>query len=113
MDHDVTAADRDEQAASLEAAEEVVLEPLTDFPHIDLRTGIEPWDKRRAAGKTLRRDLPDVDHAILTADADRPNPVSLIEGAHAGRQAHLIPLRVARMASSPFALLRGAAQVMA
>ncbi|TXN01512.1 hypothetical protein FV222_10605, partial [Methylobacterium sp. WL103] len=37
-----------------EAAEEVVLEPLADYPHIDLRTGGEPWDKRRAAGKRLR-----------------------------------------------------------
>ena len=113
MDHDVTAPGSGEQAAIIEAAEEVVLEPLADFPHIDLRTGVEPWDKRRAAGKTLRRDLPHADHAILGADADRPDPVSLIEGAHAGRQEHLIPLRVARMASSPFAFLRGAAQVMA
>ena len=37
----------------------------------------------------------------------------MIEAAHEGRQAHLVPLRVARMASSPFAFLRGAAHIMA
>ncbi|WP_370875582.1 DUF2252 domain-containing protein [Methylobacterium amylolyticum] len=102
-----------EQETLVEAAEEAVLEPLADFPHIDLRTGVEPWDRRRAAGKTLRRDRPHADHAALSVGSDRPDPVALIEAAHEGRQAHLIPLRVARMASSPFAFLRGAAQVMA
>lgn len=95
------------------AEADIVLEPLADFPRIDLRTGAEPWDKRRAAGKRLRERVPHAAHAALDLGTDRPDPVSLIEGAHAGRQAHLIPLRVARMATSPFAFLRGAAHVMA
>ncbi|GJE39560.1 hypothetical protein KHHGKMAE_3644 [Methylobacterium persicinum] len=103
----------DQQDALVEAAEDTVLEPLADFPSINLRSGVEPWDKRRAAGKTLRAEIPHAAHATLTVGADRPDPVSLIEAAQEGRQAHLIPLRVARMASSPFAFLRGAAQVMA
>nr|WP_244477942.1 MULTISPECIES: DUF2252 domain-containing protein [unclassified Methylobacterium] len=98
---------------SVETGPDAVLEPLADFPHIDLRTGVEPWEKRRAAGKTLRGKVPHAVHASLDIGSDRPDPVSLIEGAHDGRQAHLIPLRVARMASSPFAFLRGAAHVMA
>ena len=96
-----------------EAPQDIVLEPLADYPRIDLRGGGEPWEKRRAAGKRLREAVPHAAHAALDEPDDRPDPVSLIEGAHEGRQAHLIPLRVARMASSPFAFLRGAAHVMA
>ncbi|WP_279600195.1 DUF2252 domain-containing protein [Methylobacterium sp. J-077] len=110
---DTSPAGDDRQDAVVEAAEEAVLEPLADFPRIDLRTGVEPWDKRRAAGKTLRLELPHAAHAALEIGTDRPDPVALIEKAHEGRQSHLIPLRVARMASSSFAFLRGAAQVMA
>ncbi|MFD0938566.1 DUF2252 domain-containing protein [Methylobacterium trifolii] len=98
---------------SIEAAEAVVLEPLADYPHIDLREGGEPWDRRRAAGKRLRDAVPHAGHAALDLPDDRPDPVALIENAHVGRQTDLIPLRVARMASSPFAFLRGAAHVMA
>ncbi|GJD49668.1 hypothetical protein OPKNFCMD_2401 [Methylobacterium crusticola] len=97
----------------VEAAEEVVLVPLADFPRIDLRSSGEPWEKRRAAGKGLRAAVPHAAHADLDAPADRPDPVAVIEAAHDGRQPHLTPLRVARMASSPFAFLRGAAHVMA
>ncbi|MGU3537544.1 DUF2252 domain-containing protein [Methylobacterium sp. A54F] len=92
---------------------EVVLEPLADFPHISLRESGEPWDKRRAAGKALREAVPHARLAEPPATDGRPDPVTLIEGAHAGRQEHLVPLRVARMARSPFAFLRGAAHVMA
>ncbi len=99
--------------ASGAPAEDVVLVPLADFPKIDLRAGVEPWDKRRQAGKALRAKVPHAEHAVLRTESDRPDPISLIEAAHEGRQAHLIPLRVARMATSPFAFLRGAAHVMA
>jgi uncharacterized protein (DUF2252 family) len=102
-----------EQDAAIVAAEETVLEPLANFPRIDLHAGVEPWDRRRAAGKTLRLELPHAAHAVLSSSSERPDPVALIEEAHEGRQVHLIPLRVARMASSPFAFLRGATQVMA
>ena len=96
-----------------EPPEDVVLEPLADYPRIDLRGSGEPWAKRRAAGKTLREAVPHAGHGTLDLPGDRPDPVSLIERAHQGRQPDLIPLRVARMASSPFAVLRGAAHVMA
>lgn len=103
----------DEAEAGRPAADEVVLEPLADFPTIDLRESGEPWDRRRAAGKDLRMAVPHAAHAVLPEPEERPDPVSLIEQAHAGRQEALLPLRVARMASSPFAFLRGAAHVMA
>jgi uncharacterized protein (DUF2252 family) len=101
------------QAQSDGGADDPVLAPIADFPRIDLRVGVESWDKRRHAGKRLRGEVPHAAQAALTSDPDRPDPVALIEAAHRGRQPHLIPLRVARMATSPFAFLRGAAHVMA
>jgi uncharacterized protein (DUF2252 family) len=43
----------------------------------------------------------------------RPDPVQLIIESHDGRQDSLIPLRVGRMAATPYGFLRGAAIVMA
>ncbi|PIK71457.1 hypothetical protein CS379_19210, partial [Methylobacterium frigidaeris] len=109
--------DREHESEAADAvaapAEDIVLEPLADFPHIDLRTPGEPWEKRRAAGKGLRAKVPHDSHGPVPVPQDRPDPVRLIEKAQGGRQEWLIPLRVARMASSPFAFLRGAATVMA
>ncbi len=93
--------------------EETVLAPIADYPHIDLRAAGEPWDRRRAAGKALRHVVPHAAHAELAASPERPDPVALIERANEGRQPNLVPLRIARMATSPFAFLRGAAPVMA
>lgn len=103
----------EERVHDAEVAEDVVLEPLADYPRIDLRGAGEPWEKRRAAGKVLRDNVPHESHAPLFLPENRPDPVALIEAAHEGRQPHLVPLRVARMANSPFAFLRGAAHVMA
>jgi uncharacterized protein (DUF2252 family) len=80
---------------------------------IDLRQSREPWETRRAAGKRLRDQTPREEHAQWTAPANRPDPVEVVLQSNRGRQPHLIPLRMARMAASPFAFLRGAAAVMA
>jgi len=45
--------------------------------------------------------------------ADRPDPVQLIIESHAGRLDWLVPVRVGRMAATPYGFLRGAAIVMA
>ena len=45
--------------------------------------------------------------------ADRQDPVRLIIESHAGRLDWLIPVRVGRMAATPYGFLRGAAIVMA
>ena len=49
----------------------------------------------------------------LATAADRPDPVELIKDSHMGRLDWLIPVRVARMVTSPYGFLRGTAIVMA
>ena len=41
--------------------------------------------------------------------ADRPDVLDYVDSSNRGRLAHLLPLRVGRMVSSPFAFFRGAA----
>ncbi|MGC2614904.1 MAG: DUF2252 domain-containing protein [Terracidiphilus sp.] len=79
----------------------------------DLGTRMESWENRRAAGKALRHAAPLESHAKYTPGKNRPDPLKLLAKSNAGRQAHLVPLRMGRMASSPFAFLRGSACVMA
>ena len=98
---------------AVHGAEEIVLAPAEAHPRIDLRSQGEPWDRRRAAGKILRKRVAHAAHADPTAYPERPDPVALVEAANEGRQEHLVHLRVARMLASPFAFLRGAANVMA
>ncbi len=68
---------------------------------------------RRAAGRALRHKVPRSSHAEWAVTADRPDPLSLLEEQNRSRLAHLVPLRYARMAASPFTFLRGSAIVMA
>lgn len=68
---------------------------------------------RRAAGAQILQSVPHAAHAEWTPPKHRPNPVDLVVAGNAGRQEHLVPLRMGRMAASPFAFLRGAAAVMA
>ena len=57
--------------------------------------------------------LPHAAHAAWKPPKNRPSPVDIVVAGNAGRQQHLVPLRMARMSASPFAFLRGAAAVMA
>ncbi|WP_062207501.1 DUF2252 domain-containing protein [Aureimonas sp. AU12] len=102
-----------EGTAITDSAPAVVLAPAEAFPMIDLRAKGEPWERRRAIGKQLRAKVPHAVHAEPVPMDGRPDPVDLIERSNLGRQSRLIPLRMARMAESPFAFLRGAASVMA
>jgi uncharacterized protein (DUF2252 family) len=52
-------------------------------------------------------------HADLTLTTDRPDTVSAVEESNRGRIAALTPIRVGRMAATPFAFLRGSAGLMA
>ncbi len=72
-----------------------------------------PWEQRHAEGKALRRAIPRESHAHWKPRKDRPDPLKLLAESNKGRQKHLIPLRMGRMAASPFAFLRGSACVMA
>jgi uncharacterized protein (DUF2252 family) len=73
----------------------------------------EPPEVRRATGTQLARALPHDAHAVWTPPKNRPGAVDTVLSGNAGRQEALIPLRMGRMAASPFAFLRGAASVMA
>ncbi len=64
-------------------------------------------------GKGMRESVPRELHGQWKPDAQREDVLSIIRRRNAGRQTRLIPLRMERMAASPFAFLRGAAAVMA
>ncbi len=86
------------------------LEPL---PKFDLGRAAVPWEERRSDGKRLRKAIPRESHAEWTPPKNRPDPVKTVMANNKGRQKDLIPLRMGRMAASPFAFLRGSACVMA
>lgn len=69
--------------------------------------------ERFAIGKALRQQVPRGALAHWSAPADRPDPVRLIQQSHQGRLTDLVPIRVARMVTSPYGFLRGTAIVMA
>jgi uncharacterized protein (DUF2252 family) len=86
---------------------------LHSMPKFDLgRKGLS-WEERRAEGKKLRQAVPRESHAQWAPPKSRPDPVKTVMESNEGRQKHLIPLRMGRMAASPFAFLRGSACVMA
>jgi uncharacterized protein (DUF2252 family) len=64
-------------------------------------------------GRDLRQQVPRRSLGEWTVRADRPDPVQLIIKSHRGRLDWLVPVRVGRMAASPYGFLRGAAIVMA
>jgi len=86
------------------------MQPLQKF---DLGSAMVSWEQRRAEGKALRRTNPRESHARWNPGKNRPDPLKLLAESNQGRQAHLVPLRMGRMAASPFAFLRGSACVMA
>lgn len=69
--------------------------------------------ERRETGKALRRKVPRTDHARWEPPADRGDPVAVLEMQNRTRVQRLVPVRFARMLTSPFAFLRGSAAVMA
>ncbi len=79
----------------------------------DLRNANNPWEKRRNIGKGLRVRTPRESHADTKPVPNRPDPLDLLAASNVGRQEDLVPLRMGRMAASPFSFLRGAACVMA
>lgn len=67
----------------------------------------------KAAGRALRERLPRAAQSALSSAAERPDAVAAVEESNAGRLTDLTPIRVGRMAASPFAFLRGSAGLMA
>ncbi|WP_329554056.1 DUF2252 domain-containing protein [Streptomyces sp. NBC_00696] len=64
-------------------------------------------------GKALRASVPHSAHAALDLDGARPDAVTAVEESGRGRIPGLTPIRVGRMAATPFAFLRGSAGLMA
>ncbi len=68
---------------------------------------------RYELGKSLRVQTPREAHANWSPAADRTDPIATLLASNVGREETLVPLRMGRMAASPFAFLRGACAVMA
>jgi uncharacterized protein (DUF2252 family) len=73
----------------------------------------ESIEVRYKAGQALRKKVPRESHAIWSPPKNRPSGADFVIASNAGRQQSLVPLRVGRMAASPFSFLRGAASAMA
>ncbi|MET8324946.1 DUF2252 domain-containing protein [Streptomyces sp. NPDC005181] len=67
----------------------------------------------REAGKALRDRVPRASHDSLVLPVGRPDAVQAVEESSRGRVPGLAPIRVGRMAATPFAFLRGSAGLMA
>ncbi|MFJ3231408.1 DUF2252 domain-containing protein [Streptomyces sp. NPDC086787] len=64
-------------------------------------------------GKALRTAVPRAAHSALDVDGSRPDAATAVEESNRGRIPELTPIRVGRMAATPFAFLRGSAGLMA
>ena len=73
----------------------------------------ESIEVRYQAGRTLRKKVPRESHVLWSPPVGRPSGADFVIAGNAGRQESLVPLRVGRMAASPFSFLRGAASAMA
>jgi uncharacterized protein (DUF2252 family) len=83
---------------------------------VSTSTAIVPGTRAReklAAGKALRTSVPRSSHGGWTAASGRADPADVIAASNAGRLARLVPIRMERMAESPFGFYRGAAAIMA
>jgi uncharacterized protein (DUF2252 family) len=69
--------------------------------------------ERIANGKALRKKYPHDKLGDYKPSPKRPDPVAILEGQAKTRLTELVPIRYARMLTSPFAFLRGAAAIMA
>ena len=69
--------------------------------------------QRLVSGKKLREKCPRSEHAKWSPARNRRDPIELLKASDEGRIPVLLPIRYARMRSSAFAFLRGAAVVMA
>ncbi|HMK17920.1 MAG TPA: DUF2252 domain-containing protein [Chitinophagaceae bacterium] len=70
-------------------------------------------EERFQLGKELRKKFPRIAQGEYKAAPDRADPVSILEEQAKTRLPDLVPIRYARMLTSPFAFLRGAAAIMA
>jgi uncharacterized protein (DUF2252 family) len=83
----------------------------------DQMNGGEPsgrsLEDRLAQGKQLRQSAPRSAHGLWKPADDRPDTVAMLIESSRGRLESLVPIRYARMLTSPFAFFRGSARAMA
>jgi len=91
----------------------VVLEGADSENYASLRSRSVPRAERYALGKSLRDRVPRSALGDWVPPAGRRDPVDQVIESHNGRLDWLIPVRVGRMAASPYGFLRGTAAVMA
>src|SRR6187200_277600 len=70
-------------------------------------------EERIAAGKDLRKKFPRINQGEYYVNYDPTGSFSNLEEQGKTRLPDLVPIRYARMLTSPFAFLRGAAAIMA
>ncbi|WP_166629652.1 DUF2252 domain-containing protein [Streptomyces sp. GC420] len=79
--------------------------------------GFAPWPPRggspKQEGRALRERTPRAAHALLERSPDRPGALTAVEESNRDRLPELAPIRVGRMAATPFAFMRGSAALMA
>lgn len=80
---------------------------------VDFKKAWLPEAERLAAGAEARTRVSRRALGVWEPADEARDPVDVVMAVAAPRQARLIPLRTARMAVSPFAFYRGAAQLMA
>jgi uncharacterized protein (DUF2252 family) len=78
-----------------------------------LRHSASPRAERYALGRRLRDRAPRSALGDWAPAPDRPDVVAQVARSHEGRQEWLVPVRIGRMIASPYAFLRGAANVHA
>ncbi|MFF4228829.1 DUF2252 domain-containing protein [Streptomyces sp. NPDC001820] len=97
-------------------AEATGMERIPVVPGFARRPGQGTPDSARSPkeeGKALRDRVPRASHDSLVLAVARPGTVEAVEESNRGRVPELTPIRVGRMAASPFAFLRGSAGLMA
>ena len=86
------------------------------MPNDQMNYGDTVWrslEDRLAQGKQLRQSAPRSAHGLWKPAEDRPDPVAMLIESSRGRLESLVPMRYARMLTSPFAFFRGSASAMA
>jgi uncharacterized protein (DUF2252 family) len=104
---------REQTSAAAPGRGHVVLPGAESLAYGSLRRRPIDRAERYRIGRRLRRRVPRSLLGQWTENPDRPDPVQQITASHQGRLDWLIPVRVARMAASPYGFLRGSAIVMA
>jgi len=82
-------------------------------PDVSMAVEHPSMEERAARGREARATVPRSRHGEWPTEADRPDPVSWLDGQGESRVAELVPMRYSRMLVSPFTFYRGAAYLMA